>query len=196
MTEVQPAPNLPQWMRDHVARYLASGGTDGHMYTITLPNLPPRAVPALLLTTTGRKSGQKYLFPLFYGQDGDSYFVIASKGGAPEHPGCGDPGRNREDGGPSANRQRQRAGSVVVQGHRVLATLRRVPVESGWARDSGCRAGSGRTDLRLDGRRTIRSAPGHYVRAVRFRYITYTQLKPKPLGELLGSIEHGRSGNR
>lgn len=87
MTEAQPAPNLPQWMRDHIARYLASGGTDGHMYTITLPNLPPKAVPALLLTTTGRKSGQKYLFPLFYGEDGDSYFVIASKGGAPEHPG-------------------------------------------------------------------------------------------------------------
>jgi deazaflavin-dependent oxidoreductase (nitroreductase family) len=41
----------------------------------------------LLLTTTGRKSGEKYLFPLFYGSDGSSYFVIASKGGAPEHPG-------------------------------------------------------------------------------------------------------------
>ena len=87
MTEVQPAPNLPQWMRDHVARYLSSGGTDGHMYTINLPNLPPREVASLLLTTTGRKSGQKYLFPLFYGEDGDHYFVIASKGGAPEHPG-------------------------------------------------------------------------------------------------------------
>ena len=27
------------------------------------------------------------MFPLFYGQAGSSYFVIASKGGAPEHPG-------------------------------------------------------------------------------------------------------------
>ncbi|MFI5002043.1 MAG: nitroreductase family deazaflavin-dependent oxidoreductase, partial [Reyranellales bacterium] len=43
--------------------------------------------PSLLLTTTGRKSGKKFLFPLFYGKAGDSYFVIASKGGAPEHPG-------------------------------------------------------------------------------------------------------------
>ena len=42
---------------------------------------------ALLLTTTGRKSGEKYVFPLFYGSAGDSYFVIASKGGAPQHPG-------------------------------------------------------------------------------------------------------------
>jgi proline iminopeptidase len=41
----------------------------------------------LLLTTTGRKSGERYLFPLFYGQSGKSYFVVASKGGAPEHPG-------------------------------------------------------------------------------------------------------------
>ena len=44
-------------------------------------------VASLLLTTTGRKSGQSYLFPLFYGRTGGSYFVIASKGGAPEHPG-------------------------------------------------------------------------------------------------------------
>jgi deazaflavin-dependent oxidoreductase (nitroreductase family) len=87
MTEAKLAPNLPQWMKDHVGRYLSSGGTDGHMYTINLPNMPAKAVPSLLLTTTGRKSGQKYLFPLFYGRAGDSYFVIASKGGAPEHPG-------------------------------------------------------------------------------------------------------------
>jgi deazaflavin-dependent oxidoreductase (nitroreductase family) len=44
-------------------------------------------VPSLLLTTTGRKSGEKFMFPLFYGKDGKSYIVVASKGGAPEHPG-------------------------------------------------------------------------------------------------------------
>ena len=87
MTETRLAPNLPKWMKDHVDLYLSSGGVQGHMYTITLPNIPPKAVPSLLLTTTGRKSGQKYLFPLFYGRTGNSYFVIASKGGAPEHPG-------------------------------------------------------------------------------------------------------------
>ena len=87
MTEAKLAPNLPQWMKDHVDRYVSSGGTDGHMYTIDRPGVPAIAVPSLLLTTTGRKSGQKYVFPLFYGRAGGSYFVIASKGGAPEHPG-------------------------------------------------------------------------------------------------------------
>lgn len=87
MSDAKLAPNLPQWMLDHVARYLSSGGTDGHMYTITPQNLPTMTVPSLLLTTTGRKSGEKFLFPLFYGETGDSFFVIASKGGAPEHPG-------------------------------------------------------------------------------------------------------------
>ncbi|MCW5748464.1 MAG: nitroreductase family deazaflavin-dependent oxidoreductase [Alphaproteobacteria bacterium] len=87
MTETKLAPNLPKWMKDHVDVYLSSGGKEGHLYTIRLPNVPEKAVPSLLLTTTGRKSGEKYLFPLFYGRAGDSYFVIASKGGAPQHPG-------------------------------------------------------------------------------------------------------------
>jgi proline iminopeptidase len=44
-------------------------------------------VPSLLLTTTGRKSGDKWMFPLFYGEAGKGYFIVASKGGAPDHPG-------------------------------------------------------------------------------------------------------------
>jgi proline iminopeptidase len=87
MTEAKLAPGLPQWMKDHAHRYLSSGGTDGHLYKITPPNKAEITVPALLLITTGRKSGEKYLFPLFYGKADSGYFVIASKGGAPEHPG-------------------------------------------------------------------------------------------------------------
>ncbi len=87
MSEAKLAPNLPDWMVEHANRYLASGGAEGHMYKITLPGLPEMTVPALLLTTTGRKSGEKYIFPLFYGKVGDSYLIVASKGGAPEHPG-------------------------------------------------------------------------------------------------------------
>ena len=86
MTEARLAPNLPQWMIDHANRYISSGGNDGHIYTMNLPDRPALTVPSLLLTTTGRKSGEKYVFPLFYGRDDDSYFVVASKGGAPEHP--------------------------------------------------------------------------------------------------------------
>jgi len=87
MTEGKLAPNMPQWMVDHSNRYLASGGTDGHMYDVTPPGRSKMTVPSLLLTTTGRKSGEKYIFPLFYGEDGGSYIIVASKGGAPEHPG-------------------------------------------------------------------------------------------------------------
>ncbi len=88
MPEARLAPSLPDWMVDaHANRYLSSGGTDGHMYRIRQPSAPDMTVPSLLLTTIGRKSGEKFIFPLFYGKAGDSYFVIASKGGAPEHPG-------------------------------------------------------------------------------------------------------------
>jgi len=87
MADAKIAPNLPGWMLDHTNRYLASGGTDGHMYKIAQPGRPELTVPSLLLTTVGRKSGEKYIFPLFYGTTGNSYIIVASKGGAPEHPG-------------------------------------------------------------------------------------------------------------
>ena len=87
MAEARLAPNLPGWMIEHANRYLSSGGTDGHMYKMSQPGRPEITVPSLLLTTTGRKSGDQFIFPLFYGTTGNSYFVIASKGGAPEHPG-------------------------------------------------------------------------------------------------------------
>ena len=51
------------------------------------PGRPEITVPSLLLTMTGRKSGERFIFPLFYGQAGDGYIVVASKGGAPQHPG-------------------------------------------------------------------------------------------------------------
>lgn len=87
MTAAKLAPNMPQWMIDHVARYQSSGGTDGHMYTVKPAGYDEMVVPSLLLTTVGRKSGEKFLFPLFYGRAGDGYVIVASKGGAPDHPG-------------------------------------------------------------------------------------------------------------
>ena len=87
MAEAKLAPNLPKWMIDHTNRYISSGGTEGHMYTIAPPGYSEMTVPSLLLTTKGRKSGEKFIFPLFYGETGSGYIVVASKGGAPEHPG-------------------------------------------------------------------------------------------------------------
>lgn len=40
----------------------------------------------LLLTTTGRKSGQHYITPLLYLDDGDNLVIIASNGGAERDP--------------------------------------------------------------------------------------------------------------
>ena len=42
--------------------------------------------PMLLLTATGRKSGKPRTTPLLYVEDGDGFAVVASFGGAPEHP--------------------------------------------------------------------------------------------------------------
>jgi proline iminopeptidase len=86
MAQAKLAPNLPQWMIDHANRYLSSAGTDGHMYKANPPGYGERIVPSLLLTTTGRKSGQKFIFPLYFGETGNSYIIVASKGGAPDHP--------------------------------------------------------------------------------------------------------------
>ena len=63
----------------HVRRYRETNGEVGHLWR--------EGSTILLLTTTGRKSGEKRTVPLIYAQDGDRYVIIASKGGAPEHPG-------------------------------------------------------------------------------------------------------------
>ena len=75
MSDAKLAPNMPQWMIDHTNRYLSSGGKDGHLYTANFPNMPTLTVPSLLLTTAGRKSGQKFIFPLFYGKAGNSFHL-------------------------------------------------------------------------------------------------------------------------
>lgn len=63
---------------EHVRRYEETDGEVGHDWEGT---------QTLILTTTGRKSGQPRPMALIYGQHGDDYLVVASKGGAPQHPG-------------------------------------------------------------------------------------------------------------
>ena len=75
---------LPSWIVDHINLYktdpekahywdAARGGGEG-------------LIPTLLLTMKGRKSGRDISTPLIYGKHGSAYVVIASKGGAPDHP--------------------------------------------------------------------------------------------------------------
>lgn len=68
---------LPNWIQDHLDRYLASDGEDGHMWN---------GLPTLLLTTSGRKSGDDRQLPLIYGESDGAYILIASKGGHSHHP--------------------------------------------------------------------------------------------------------------
>ena len=141
MTEAKLAPNLPDWMVEHANRYISSGGAEGHMYKMTQPGRPEMTVPSLLLTTTGRKSGERFIFPLFYGKAGDGYIVVASKGGAPQHPGwyrniLANPEVEVQAGTTKTDRHRRGAGAAVGKGARVLAPLRRLPEEDR-ARDPG-----------------------------------------------------------
>ncbi|MBF0277142.1 MAG: nitroreductase family deazaflavin-dependent oxidoreductase [SAR324 cluster bacterium] len=85
MSEITISDKLPTWMKDHAERYLKSNGADGHMWDSTFAG-GKGPIPTLLLTTTGRRSGKPVLLPLIYGETGNSYVVIASKGGAPQHP--------------------------------------------------------------------------------------------------------------
>jgi deazaflavin-dependent oxidoreductase (nitroreductase family) len=76
---------LPAWIRDHVKRYQATDGKDGHLWDATVAGYPGK-VPTLLLTTVGRRSGRSLTLPLIYGKSGDDYVIVASRGGHPTHP--------------------------------------------------------------------------------------------------------------
>ena len=73
------------WVAQHRARYLQSGGTDGHIEDLTA--VGGHAIGAnLLLKYTGRKSGKVYIPGLCYCLFGGEVVIIASKGGADHHP--------------------------------------------------------------------------------------------------------------
>lgn len=70
-------PDLALLGAEHVARYRETNGEVGYDWN---------GVTTLLLTTTGRKSGEARTNALIFGRDGDDYLVVASRGGAPKHP--------------------------------------------------------------------------------------------------------------
>jgi deazaflavin-dependent oxidoreductase (nitroreductase family) len=85
MVDTSAPPALPSWIQDHVSRYLSTNGEDGYLWDASVGG-GKGMVPTLLLTTTGRKSGRTLTLPLIFGRSGADYVVVASKGGAPNHP--------------------------------------------------------------------------------------------------------------
>ena len=73
--EYEPSPE--KWVRDQVATYEASGGTEGTTM---------RGVPVVVVTSVGAKSGKIRKNPLMRVEHEGSYALVASKGGAPSHP--------------------------------------------------------------------------------------------------------------
>lgn len=62
---------------DHVRAYRETAGAIGHDW---------RGTTTLLLTSTGRRSGEPRTTPLIYGRHGDDYVVVASNDGADAPP--------------------------------------------------------------------------------------------------------------
>ena len=73
----EPLDSPHGWVADHVRRYIATNGEDGHLW---------RGAPTLILTTLGHRSRKPRRLALIYGQDGDRYIVVASNGGADQRP--------------------------------------------------------------------------------------------------------------
>jgi len=68
---------MPLFGQQHVERYRATDGEEGHDW---------RGTQTLLLTTKGRKSGEPRTTPLIYAPYGDAHTVVASKGGSDAPP--------------------------------------------------------------------------------------------------------------
>ena len=68
---------MSDWNTQVIEKFRANGGNVDGMY---------ENVPLLLLTTTGRKSGELRTMPLAYQSDGDRIIIVASHLGAPKHP--------------------------------------------------------------------------------------------------------------
>ncbi|MFE9020894.1 nitroreductase family deazaflavin-dependent oxidoreductase [Streptomyces sp. NPDC007808] len=71
------APSPTKWVRDQVELYESSGGTKGTTM---------QGMPVVLLTTRGARSGKLRKTPLMRVEHEGRYAVVASLGGAPEHP--------------------------------------------------------------------------------------------------------------
>ena|ERR1700754_3122183 len=62
---------------EHVQRYIETDGAEGHEWQDTT---------VLILTMTGRRTGERRSTPLIYQRHGDDFLVVASNGGSDQHP--------------------------------------------------------------------------------------------------------------
>ena len=83
MTDIPPG--MHDWQEEHLRAYLRSGGTEGHFYDFG-PINGAGWQPICLIKHKGRKSGRTLILPLIYGMVEGEIVIVASKGGAPEHP--------------------------------------------------------------------------------------------------------------
>jgi deazaflavin-dependent oxidoreductase (nitroreductase family) len=65
------------WVKGQTEKILETGTTEG---------VEVRGAPVVLLTLTGARSGKRRYTPVMRVEHDGSYAVVASKGGAPEHP--------------------------------------------------------------------------------------------------------------
>ncbi len=77
MSDYIPSPR--QWVAEQVELYERSGGTEG----LTLRDT---GLPVIIVTNRGLKTGAIRKTPLMRVVDGRNYILIASQGGAPDHP--------------------------------------------------------------------------------------------------------------
>ena len=75
----------PGWQDKHRDLYFSTNGAEGQYADFSAAG-GSAETPCLILKTTGRKSGEAKILPLIYGEDGKSFVIVASKGGAPAHP--------------------------------------------------------------------------------------------------------------
>src|SRR5580658_10516296 len=75
--EYEPSPS--EWVRNQVGEYESSGGQKANTLLDT-------GLPVIIVTTRGQKTGKIRKTPLMRVEHDGDYALVASKGGAPEHP--------------------------------------------------------------------------------------------------------------
>ena len=73
-------PSTADWVREQVERYEATGGREAN-------TLRDTGLPVAIFTTRGARTGKVRKLALMRVEHGGAYAMVASKGGAPEHPG-------------------------------------------------------------------------------------------------------------